>query len=449
MHIIIVGGSDAGTEAALAARRTDPSAEITMLVADEYVNYSVCGLPFYVSGEVDDWHALAHRDLASIRAAGIDVRLGHRADAIDPIARRLAGRDRAARFDLGYDRVVIATGATPVRPSIPGIDADGVFVLHTMGDGLRLRGWLDERRPSTVLVAGGGYIGVELADALTRRGVRVTLAGRAHSVLPTIDPPLGNLLGDELERNGVAVLTRCPVGAIEASAGRLRVRLAHGDGVPVDGVIVAAGVQPDVALASSAGIELGVRGAIVVTRAMTTSDLAVYAAGDCVETFHALLERPMYAPLGTTAHKQGRVAGINAAGGTASFAGSLGTQVVKVFDLAAARTGLSEADAEAAGWQARTVATTVPDHTRYYPGATDLHIRIVGDAVTGRLLGVQIVGDWRSEVAKRIDIAATAIHEGLRVEGLTRLDLSYTPPVSSPWDPLQVAADAWIRSAPG
>ena len=444
MHLVIIGGSDAGTEAALRARGTDRSLEITMLVADEFVNFSVCGLPFFLSGEVGDWRSLAHRNQAEIAALDIDVRLEHRAEAIVPERRIVQVRHGATTAELPYDRLVVATGARAIRPPIRGAELEGVFVLHTMRDGIRLREWLEHMHPATALVLGSGYIGVELADALTRRGIQVTLAGRSPSVLRTVDPPLGRLLRAELGRNGVEVLTDAAVGSIARVDRRLEVSIAGHRPAKVDLVVIGAGVRPDADLGAAAGAELGRDGAIHVTRAMQTSLPAVYAAGDCVETWHAILERPAYLPLGTTSHKQGRVAGENAAGGATSFGGSIGTQIVKVFDLAAARTGLSNAEASAAGFSPATVETAVPDHKPYYPGASALHIRLTGDVRSGRLLGAQIVGNWRAGVAKRIDVAATAIQHGLAVEDVPRLDLGYTPPVGSPWDALQVAADDWI-----
>jgi len=219
--------------------------------------------------------------------------------------------------------------------------------------------------------------------------------------------------------------------------------------VVADLVIVAAGVRPSTALAYAAGVDVGERGAIRVTRAMETNLDDVYAAGDRAETWHRLLDQPTYLPLGTTAHKQGRVAGQNAVGGRRLFAGSLGTQVVKVFDLAAAGTGLGEEAARRAGFAPLTVEVTAPDHKRYYPGARDLRIHVIGDRSTGRLLGAQILGYWRVEVAKRIDVFATALHHGMDVDGLNDLDLSYTPPLGSPWDPVQMAAQAWLAASAG
>ncbi len=268
MRLVIVGGSDAGTEAALRARRTDPSLEITLLVADGYLNYSICGLPFYLSGEVEDWHALAHRDARQIAAQGIEVLLEHRAEAIDPIRRVVSVRTGQGIRELAYDRLIIATGARPVRPAIPGLEEDGVFLLHTMGEGIGLRAWLEARAPSSALVVGSGYIGVEMADALTRRGIAVTLAGRAASVLPSVDPSLGALLAAELERHGVIVLTSAALEGIARVEGRLQATLTGGQQLTADLVVIGAGVRPDTELARSAGLEMGATGALKVTRRM-------------------------------------------------------------------------------------------------------------------------------------------------------------------------------------
>ena len=312
-----------------------------------------------------------------------------------------------------------------------------------MDDGITLRARLDEHLPAAAIVLGGGYIGVEMADALTRRGIEVTLVGRAPSVLPTIDPPLGALIAAELERNGVTVMTGASVERIDRVNGRLEATITGGQAVRADLVLVGAGVRPDVDLARSAGVALGPTGAIRVSRQMLTDIPNIYAAGDCVETWHAVLERPTYLPLGTTAHKQGRVAGEQAAGANSMFADGRhpGREGLR---SAAARTGLTVNEASAFGLTAVAVDTVVPDHKRYYPGAHDVHIRIVGDRRSGKLLGAQMVGHWQAEVAKRIDILATALHMAVSVRELLDLDLSYTPPLSAPWDPVQAAADRWL-----
>ncbi len=447
-RLVVIGGSDAGTEAALAAKRADPSLEVTVLVADGYLNYSICGLPFLVSGEVPDWRALAHRTQEDVAAQGIEILLEHRAQALDVDRRRIEVAGPDATTVISYDRLVIATGAIPVRPTVGGLDDPDVHLLHTMSDGIGLRDRLDRDGPRDAIVIGTGYIGVEMADALTHRGIHVTLVGRSPSVLPAIDRSLGDVLRAELERNGVTVITGATVDGIARVGRRLEARIAPSRTVSGELVVIGAGVRPDAELAHSAGLSLGPGGAIQVTRGMQTSAPAVFAAGDCVETWHATLQRPTYVPLGTTAHKQGRVAGQNAAGREAMFRGSMGTQVVKVFDLAAGRTGLSAREAEAAGLSPTEVQTIVPDHKPYYPGAHDLQIRIIGDISSGKLLGAQIVGHWQAEVAKRLDVLVTALHEGLAVQDLLDLDLSYTPPLGSPWDPIQKAADAWLVDSP-
>jgi NADPH-dependent 2,4-dienoyl-CoA reductase/sulfur reductase-like enzyme len=275
----------------------------------------------------------------------------------------------------------------------------------------------------------------------------VTLVGRAEAVLPTVDADLGRQIEAEVRRHGVEVANGVEVTAIEAGGGRLAVLGKGGFRRDAELVLVSAGVRPNSELAVAAGVATGVNGAIRVNHRMETNLPGIYAAGDCVETWHRLLDRPDYLPLGTTAHKQGRVAGENAVGGDRTFAGSLGTQVVKVFELAIARTGLREREAAAAGFVPLTVTTTAWDHKVYYPGAHELTIGVTGDRRTGRLLGAQLLGHWQAEVAKRIDVFATALFGGMAVEALNDLDLSYTPPLGSPWDAMQIAAQAWAAQA--
>ncbi len=341
---------------------------------------------------------------------------------------------------------MVATGAVPASPPIPGLDLPGVHLLHTMGDTFALEHALAVRSRCSVVIVGGGYIGLEMAEALTTRGLSVTLVEQAPTVMPTVDPQLGRRIGAELASHGVSVHTGLTVSAIRGADGQLRVLGEPSFAQAADLVLVVVGVRPDVELAA-AGVSTGVRGALQVDRQMRTNPPDVLAAGDCVETWHRLLEAPAYLPLGTTAHKQGRVAGENAVGGQASFAGSLGTQVVKVFELAVARTGLRDQEAAAAGFDPVTVGSAEFDHKAYYPGAHQLHLRITGDRHTGRLLGAQLVGNHHAEVAKRIDITAAALFHAMTIDGLSELDLSYTPPFGSPWDAIQLAAQAWTNQA--
>jgi NADPH-dependent 2,4-dienoyl-CoA reductase/sulfur reductase-like enzyme len=415
MHVVMIGGSDAGISAALRARELDSAADVTVVLEDAYPNFSICGIPYYLSGEVTHWRNLAHRTLADLEAAG-------------PIA-GLAG------------------------PSALG-PADGVHLLHSMGDTFAVMATLEQAAaPASAVIVGAGYIGLEMADALTVRGLQVTQMEQLPEVLPTVDPELGALVHAELAGHGVQVLTGTTVQAVSKAppggSGRLEVQASAPDGTTVtrttDMVLVVVGVQPETTLAAEAGAALGVKRAIAVDPCMHTNLPDVFAAGDCVITHHRLLG-VTYLPLGTTAHKQGRVAGENALGGNRLFAGSLGTQVVKIFDQAAARTGLRDHEARPAGFDPVTVESAADDHKAYYPGSHRITMRVTGDRATGRLLGLQLFGHKNAEIAKRIDIAATAIYSNMTVDAVSDLDLSYTPPLGSPWDAVQIGAEAWVRA---
>jgi NADPH-dependent 2,4-dienoyl-CoA reductase/sulfur reductase-like enzyme len=462
MHLVMIGGSDAGISAALRARELDPAADVSVIVADAYPNFSICGIPYYVSGEVAHWRNLAHRTSADLEATGMTLRLDTTARRIDAGGRKLLVTGPGGSEDLiPYDQLIVGTGAVPVRPPIAGLAgpdalgaADGVHLLHSMGDTFALMRTLEQSEPAAAVIVGAGYIGLEMAEALTARGLAVTQLEQLPEVLPTVDPSLGALVHAQLAARDVDVLTGTTVRRISRApagqAGRLRVDATSADGGPVirlaDLILVVAGVRPDTALAADGGAALGTRGAIAVDRAMRTSLPGVLAAGDCVTTYHRLLG-DTYLPLGTTAHKQGRVAGENALGGNREFAGSLGTQVVKIFDQAAARTGLRDHEAAAAGFDPLTVESQADDHKAYYPGSHRITMRVTGDRSTGQLLGLQLFGHRNAEVAKRIDIAATAIFHAMTVDAVSDLDLSYTPPLGSPWEAVQMGAQAWLRAA--
>ena len=406
------------------------------------------------------WRNLAHRTTADLEAAGMRLRLDTTARRIDVPARKLLITGAAGGEELlGYDKLIVGTGAVPVRPPIGGLagadvlgPADGVHLLHSMGNTFAVMRTLDQAAPASAVIVGGGYIGLEMADALTVRGLAVTQMEQLPEVLPTVDPQLGALVHAELAAHGVEVLAGTTVQQISRAApgqaGQLEVQATAADGTLVtraaDMVLVVVGVRPETTLAADAGATLGVKGAIAVDTGMRTGLPDVLAAGDCVITHHRLLGQA-YLPLGTTAHKQGRVAGENALGGNRQFAGSLGTQVVKIFDQAAARTGLRDHEAAAAGFDPVTIGSQADDHKAYYPGAHRITMRVTGDRQSGRLLGMQLFGHKNAEIAKRIDIAATAIFHGMTVDGLSDLDLSYTPPLGSPWEAVQMGAQAWVR----
>ena len=383
------------------------------------------------------------------------LRLDTLATGIDVAGRRLAVRDSDGREStIAYDELMVGTGASPSTAGIAGIGGpdglgpdDGVHLLHSMGDTFALERFLDERAPQTAVIVGAGYVGLEMAEALTVRGLSVIQLQRGPEVLSTLDPELGSLVHDELTRHGVDVVTRTRVDAIARHGGHLVVS-GQQDGrsfsTTADVVLVVVGVTPNTDLLTAAGATTGAGGAVVVDDRMATGLPNVWAAGDGVVTHHRLLG-VTYLPLGTTAHKQGRVAGENAIGGDARFAGSLGTQVVKVFDLVAARTGLRDHEAAAAGFTPHSGTAVADDHKGYYPGATPINIRITGDERDGRLLGAQLVGTRGAEISKRVDTYATALHHAMTVDSMSDLDLSYTPPLGSPWDAVQVATQAWRR----
>jgi len=461
MHLVMIGGSDAGISAALRALELDPGSEVTVVVADAYPNFSICGIPYYLSGEVTQWRNLAHRTIADLERAGMGLRLDTTAHRIDVADHKLLITGADGNEDLlAYDKLIVGTGAVPVRPPIGGLAgpdalgaANGVHLLHSMGDTFAVMRTLETAAPASAVIVGGGYIGLEMADALTVRGLRVTQMEQLLEVLPTVDPQLGALVHAELAAHGVEVLAATTVRQITRAtpgqAGRLQVQATAADGTAVtryaDMVLVVVGVRPETILAAEAGATLGVKGAIAVDERMRTNLPDVFAAGDCVVTHHRLLG-PTYLPLGTTAHKQGRVAGENALGGNRRFAGSLGTQVVKIFDQAAARTGLRDHEARPAGFDPVTVGSEADDHKAYYPGSHRIAMRVTGDRATGQLLGLQLFGHKNAEIAKRIDIAATAIFHHMTVDALSDLDLSYTPPLGSPWEAVQMGAQAWVRA---
>jgi len=315
MRLLIIGGSDAGISAALRVHELDPNVEITVLLADAFPNYSICGLPFFLSGETPDWRNLAHRT----EFDGISLHPNHTAEAIDVSAKTVHVRSHEHGSKvLHYDRLIVATGAVPVRPDLPGIDLPGVHLLHTMEDSFAVQQRLSsERSPRSAVIVGGGYIGLEMADALTHRGLKVTVIERTATILPTVDAALGHVLAEELRQHGVEVRTNhsaVQIGHASARGEALSLTDSEGRQVTADLVLVALGVRPASELVAAAGAELGTRNAVKVTRQMQTNLPDVFAAGDCVETWHRVLNKPVYIPLGTTAHKQGRVAGESALG---------------------------------------------------------------------------------------------------------------------------------------
>ena len=445
-NLVIVGGSDAGISAALRAKELDPEITPTVIVADHFPNFSICGLPYYISHEVADWRNLAHRTKEDIENEGITLLLGRTVISADMEAKRVTIADGSGTTTrLDYDKLIIGTGALSLRPQMAGLDNPGVFLLRTLPDTFAIEEFLVRKAPKRAVIVGGGYIGMEMCEALTIRGIKVTVVEYTESVMTSIDADFGRAISGTLSESGVSVYTGIGVESIEVKGDELVVQGTDGFGLPTDMVLVAVGAIPNTALGRSIGIETGVKGAFKVNRRMETNVPDVYAAGDCAETWHRILQKNTYMPLGTVAHKQGRIAGENAIGGTVEFAGILGTQSVKIFDKVAARTGLNGKEAGDAGFRPVIADSEAWDHKVYYPLAHKLYIRVTADRETKKLLGAQMIGAYGTEVSKRIDIFAAALYHGATVDEFMGYDLSYTPPLSSPWDPVQMAVDQLKR----
>ncbi len=435
-RLVVIGGDAAGMSAAAQARRRrgEQELEIVCFEKGRATSYSACGIPYWISGIVDSEQDLVARTPEEHRAKGLDVRMCTEVTGID-LDRREVSWDGGR---LGFDQLVYATGSVPMRPSIPGIDAPGVFGVQTLDDGVDLRAALDGAR--RVVVVGGGYIGLEIAEACQIRGLHVTVVDRAASPIGTFDPDVGKFLADAVRGLGIELILSD--GAAEITAGpdgrADGVLTESGRRLEADVVVLGLGVRPNVALAEAAGIPLGPSGGIAVDNRMRTQVPGVWAAGDCVESVHRLSGQRVVVALGTHANKQGRVVGINLGGGYATFAGVIGTAVTKVCTLEVARTGLSSQEAEAAGFGFVTAVVDSTTTAGYMPGAEPVRLKMLAERRSGRLLGAQIVGQHGS--AKRIDALAIAIWNGMSVDEVLGLDLSYAPPFSPVWDPVLIAA---------
>ncbi|MEW2472992.1 MULTISPECIES: FAD-dependent oxidoreductase [Micromonospora] len=444
-RMIVIGGDAAGMAAAAQARRSRgrDDLEIVAFERGHFTSYSACGIPYWISGLVPDRDQLIARDPATHREKfGIDVRLRHEVVAIDLDRREVTAVDLTGGREIRepFDILMYATGAVPTTPDWARTDVAGVFGVQTLDDGSALRSWLDaDPPPKRAVVVGGGYIGVEMAEALVLRGLSVTLVERAEQPMSTVDPDMARLVTDAMRGLGVDIRTGVQVTGLSEHDGRVDAVRTDAGSIPADVVVLGLGVRPNTALAEAAGLPIGPTGGLRVDRQMRVAGVpGVWAGGDCVETLHRVSGMPVHVPLGTHANKQGRVAGINIGGGYATFAGVIGTAVTKVCDLEVGRTGLRERDALAAGFEFVSVIAESTNRAGYYPGARPMTVKLIAERPSGRLLGAQIVG-W-SEAAKRIDTLAVALWNRMTVDDMTALDLGYAPPYSPAWDPVLVAA---------
>ncbi|MET7947389.1 FAD-dependent oxidoreductase [Micromonospora sp. NPDC005324] len=444
-RLIVIGGDAAGMSAASQARRRRDRGDLEIVVFERghFTSYSACGIPYWISGLVPGPEALIARTPETFRTEyAMDVRMRHEVTAIDLERREVVARDLKGGGEVRerFDDLMYATGAVPVKPPWAVTDAGGVFGMQTLDDGAALRDWLDaDPQPRRAVVVGGGYIGVEIAEALMQRGLSVTLVEAGEQPMSTVDSDMGELVADAMRGLGITIRGGLPVTGLEERNGRVSAVVTAEGPIPTDVVVMGLGVRPNIALAEAAGLPLGPTGAIRVDRRMRVpGHPGVWAAGDCVETLHRISGLPVHVPLGTHANKQGRVAGINIGGGYATFTGVIGTAVTKVCDLEVGRTGLRERDATAAGFEFVSVIAESTNRAGYYPGARPMTVKLIAERPSGRLLGAQIVG-W-SEAAKRIDSLAVALWNGMTVDDMTQLDLGYAPPYAPVWDPVLIAA---------
>jgi NADPH-dependent 2,4-dienoyl-CoA reductase/sulfur reductase-like enzyme len=441
-RLVVIGGVAAGMSAASRARRLNPKIEIMVFEKSGFVSYGSCGLPYFVSDVIKAPENLVVYDAKFFKEKrNIDVYLHHEVLKIFPAKRSVLVKDleKDKEFEVGYDKLVIATGARAVKPNIKGIDLNGIFTIRFLEDGIAIKNFIRENSPKKALIIGAGYIGMEMAEALVSLGIDVTIVEVMPNILGSMDDEINEVVEAELQKNGVKLLKSTSVVEFVGDGFVRKAILNNGSSLDVDLVIVGAGIKPNSEIARDAGIEIGRSGAIAVNQRMETNIPGVFAAGDCAEAFHLVLGRPVYIPLGTTANKQGKVAGENAVGGNAIFKGIVGTAVFKVFELEVARTGISEKQAKEEGID---YVSTVIEHSsraHYYPGGSKIRVKLIAERKTGRLLGAEMVG--RDGVAKRIDVFATALHARMSIDEIAGLDLSYAPPFAPVWDPILIAAN--------
>ncbi|NOS75111.1 MAG: FAD-dependent oxidoreductase [Methyloglobulus sp.] len=441
MRIIVIGGVAAGSKAAAKAHRVDPKCEIILYQDESEVSYSACGLPYVISGVITDEKKVIIRQPEDFAKEGIQVFIRHRVISIDKTKQQLTVRNLRDNtdFTVGYDRLIIATGARPIVPSVEGITLEGVLTLRNITDLARFKTLLTTLQPQKAVIIGAGYIGLELAETFHELKIRTTIIEKATRILPKFDPEMAQLVHDHLLENQVELVLGDGLAKLQGENGRVTgVETESGKMLVANLVVVAIGVRPNIELAKISGIRLGTTGAIAVDSRMETNVPGIYATGDCCETVNRITGASTWMPLGDIANLQGRVAGENVAGGDAHFPGVFGTAIFKTFKLAVAITGLSEQSALESGFDPISIVTAGSDRARYYPGKQDFSLKLIANRKDGRLLGAQAVG--HGSVDKMIDITATALLGKLTCSDLENADLAYSPPFSPVLSPIIVAA---------
>ena len=440
MKVLIVGGVAGGATAAARLRRLDEKAEIIMIERSGFVSYANCGLPYYVGGVIEDKTQLTlqtpERFYSRFR---IDVRTKQEVIKISPSEKTVTIRrlEDGTIYEEAYDKLLLSPGAKPIWPALKGIDHPKIFTLRTVEDTLRIRSFIEEKAPKRAVVIGGGFIGLEMAENLKKAGMEVALIEREKKVMPPLDGDMACSLQSCLRRNGIQLYLGKGVTAFEDSSEGVRVLLEDEESVDASMVVLAIGVLPETKIAQEAGLTLGTKGAIVVNEGMETSEKDIYAVGDAVEIIQSITGLRSVVPLAGPANKQARIAADNISGRESQYAGTTGTSVMKLFDMSVAATGLNEKTATEAGIPWEKVVIPAPSHAAYYPGGSNLTLKVLFHRETGRILGAQITGF--DGVDKRIDVIATAIYQGATAKELTKLDLAYAPPFSSAKDPVNIA----------
>lgn len=444
--LVVIGGDAAGMSAASKVRREQPDRKIVVFEQTEYTSYSACGIPYYISEIVPSHEDLIIRRPETFREKyNIAVHTMHRVIQVDTAAKkvRVKNLETGGEFWESYDQLLIATGAKAYCPDVHGRDAEGVFGIATLKSGIKLENFIENKKPKTAVIVGGGYIGLEMAEALIERGLSVILVTRGSEVMNTLDPDMGELISQAITGLGITLYRNEEVLGFETNENRLTAVITSKQIIKTDIVVLGMGSSPNTAFLQGSGIELGVKGAVKVNAQMQTNITDVWAAGDCTETLHLTSKKHIHIALGTVANKTGLVAGSNIAGEKALFPGAVGTAVCKVCKYEISRTGLLEKDLAGLGIEYVTAITQSKTRAGYYPGAKKIKVKLLAEKNSGRLLGGQIIGE--EDAAKRIDVIALALTHNLTLQNIIDLDMCYAPPFSPVWDPVQTAARKLIK----
>lgn len=440
MKVVIVGGVAGGATAAARIRRLDETAQIIVFERSGYVSYANCGLPYYIGDVITDPEELTLQTPESFFSRfRVDMKVRHEVTAIHPERKTVSVRNlkTGEGFEERYDKLILSPGAKPAQPRLPGVGIDKLFTLRTVEDTFRIKEYIEKNKPKSAVLAGGGFIGLELAENLRELGMDVTIVQRPKQLMNPFDADMASMIHGQMRKHGVRLALGYTVEGFEEKNGGVNVLLKDAPALHADMVVLAIGVTPDTDLAKDAGLELGIKGSIVVNDRMETSEPDIYAAGDAVQVKHYVTGEAALISLAGPANKQGRIIADNICGGDSRYLGSQGSSVIKVFDMTAAATGINETNARKAGLDVDTVILSPVSHAGYYPGGKVMTMKVVFEKETYRLLGAQIVG--YEGVDKRIDVLATAIHAGLKATQLKDLDLAYAPPYSSAKDPVNMA----------